>query len=402
VSSRSLERPLLVAVTIAILHGFNDAYSAFLHPLLPRIMAKLDLSITLAATLTMTLALAASLAQPALGHLADRGGQRWLVLLGPIAMALFLSSIGLAPNLGVLLVLLVLGGLGSAAFHPPGATMAVRAGDPGRGGTRHAIFSFGGATGYAAGPLIAVSVVQWRGLEGLWIAMLPMIFVVLIVHRILPAYAPRAHSETSAAPARITELLAGPLGVVFAISALCAFLQRLFLTLDPIIVAEAGGSETRGALLLTAYLGGQAVGTLSGGLLADRLDRRGLLAALTLLSLPTHILAFLHPIGALGLAFAAAAGAVNQATLPPLVVMAVEIAPKSAGLASGVVMGLAWAAGSIGVLGAGALADVIGPQVAGAALVPTILVAAALAFHPWLRAHSRPALGAPTIEAPVV
>src|SRR5919106_1630397 len=111
--------------------------------------------------------------------------------------------------------------------------------------------------------------------------MLPMVVIVLVVHRILPAYAPRLHSETSA-PARIVELLAGPLGIVFAISALCAFLQRLFLTLDPIIVAETGGSETRGAILLTAYLGGQAVGTLAGGLLADRVDRRRLLAALTL------------------------------------------------------------------------------------------------------------------------
>ncbi|MFN2420411.1 MAG: MFS transporter [Gemmatimonadota bacterium] len=399
---RSLERPLLVAITVAILHGFNDAYSSFLHPLLPRIMAKLDLSITLAATLTMTLALAASVAQPALGHLADRGGQRWLVLLGPLAMALFLSSIGLAPNLGVLLLMLVLGGLGSAAFHPPGATMAVRAGDPGRGGTRHAIFSFGGATGYALGPLIAVGVVQWRGLEGLWVAMLPMLIVVLVVHRILPAHAPRPHSETSAAPARIAQLLGGPLGVIFAISALCAFLQRLFLTLDPIIVAESGGSEARGALLLSTYLGGQAVGTLSGGLLADRLDRRRLLAALTLLALPTHVLAFLYPVGAAGLALAAVAGAVNQATLPPLIVMAVEIAPRSAGLASGIVMGLAWAAGSIGVLGAGVLGDAIGPQVAAAAVVPVILVASGLAFHPRLRAYGRPVGSHPRIEAPIV
>jgi FSR family fosmidomycin resistance protein-like MFS transporter len=208
--------------------------------------------------------------------------------------------------------------------------------------------------------------------------------------------------ETSPTPARIARLLGGPLGVVFAISALCAFIQRLFLTLDPIIVAEIGGSETRGALLLTAYLGGQAVGTLAGGLLADRVDRRRLLAALTLLSLPTHVLAFLHPAGALGLGLAAAAGAVNQATLPPLVVMAVEIAPRSAGLASGIVMGLAWAAGSIGVLGAGALGDAIGPQVAAAAVVPVILVASALAFHPRLRAHGRPAHGPPRIEAPVV
>jgi hypothetical protein len=32
---------LAVALTVAVAHGLNDAYAAFLHPLLPRIMDKL-------------------------------------------------------------------------------------------------------------------------------------------------------------------------------------------------------------------------------------------------------------------------------------------------------------------------------------------------------------------------
>ncbi|MBW3661418.1 MAG: MFS transporter, partial [Gemmatimonadetes bacterium] len=78
-------------MSISLLHGLNDAYTAFLPPLLPRIMDRLGLSITLAATLMMTLSLAASLAQPLLGHLADRRGRRALVILGPVASAVFLS-----------------------------------------------------------------------------------------------------------------------------------------------------------------------------------------------------------------------------------------------------------------------------------------------------------------------
>lgn len=390
-----------MAVVVATLHGLNDAYSAFLHPLLPRIMAKLDLSIALAATLTTTLALAASLAQPLLGHLADRGGQRLLVVLGPLVTAVFLSSIGLAPNLVVLLVLLALGGLGSAAFHPPGAAMAVRAGSGERSGARHAVFSFGGALGYALGPLVAVAVVQRTGLEGLWMAMLPMLVLTLLAHGLLPPQGPRAH-ESAPSARRIAGLLGGPLGLVFAISALCAFLQRLFLTLDPIVVAGAGGTEARGAITLSAYLGGQAVGTLGGGFLADRIDRRHLLAGLTLLALPAHLLVFLYPVGGAALAFAALAGCLNQATLPALVVMAVEIAPRNAGVATGIVMGLAWAAGSIGVLGAGALGDVVGPQTAALATVPIVLVGTALALHPRLRAHGRPLAKAADMGAPVV
>ena len=46
--------PLGIAIAVAALHSLNDAYTAFLPPLLPRIMGELDLSITLAAGLNRT------------------------------------------------------------------------------------------------------------------------------------------------------------------------------------------------------------------------------------------------------------------------------------------------------------------------------------------------------------
>ena len=65
-----------VAVAVALLHALNDAYTAFLPPLLPRIMGELGLSITLAAGLMTALALGSSLAQPIMGRVADRRGRR--------------------------------------------------------------------------------------------------------------------------------------------------------------------------------------------------------------------------------------------------------------------------------------------------------------------------------------
>lgn len=381
-----------MAVAVSLLHGLNDSYTAFLPPLLPRIMDRLGLSITLAATLMMTLSLAASLAQPLLGHLADRRGRRALVVLGPIASAVFLSMIGLAPSFGLLLVLLAVGGLGSAAFHPPGAAIAVRA-QEGRGsGMRHAVFSFGGAMGYAVGPLAAVGLVAAVGLGGMWIAMIPTIVAALVLAPVLPRTVP---PDREAAPPpslrKVAGLLAGPLGLVFGISAASAFVQRLFLTMEPIVVAAVGGSETSGAVILTAYLLGQAAGTLLGGFLADRVDRRRLLATLAIISAPAHAAAFLLPDGGIAsLSMAALAGMINQAILPAVVVIALEIAPRSSALAGGIVMGLAWATGSVGVLGAGALGDLIGPQMAALYLTPVVLIGAWLALRPALDRHGRP------------
>ncbi|HUP20909.1 MAG TPA: MFS transporter, partial [Gemmatimonadota bacterium] len=323
--------------------------------------------------------------------LADRWGRRLLVVGGPILSAVFLSLIGRAPSFGTLLLLLAIGGLGSAAFHPPGASLAVRA-ESGRGsGVRHAVFSFGGAAGYAVGPLVAVGLVAHSGLEGMWIAMVPTVVLAVALYWVLPRGSGRAAGAPPPSPRVVARLLRGPLGLVFGISAASAFVQRLFLTLEPIIVASAGGSERTGAVVLTAYLVGQAAGTLVGGVLADRVDRRHLLTALCALSVPTHALAFLLPDGGTAsLAAAAAAGLVNQAILPPVVVIALELAPGSAAMSSGVVMGLAWAAGSIGVLGAGALGDLVGPVPAAVSLSPLVLLGAWLATRPALRIHGRP------------
>lgn len=385
-------RALAVAIALSVLHGVNDAYHAFLHPLLPRLMEKMALSVTAAATLAAVISLAASLAQPVLGHLADRYGRRRLVVAGPIASGVFLSMMGLAPGYWTLLGLLVLGGMGSAAFHPPGASIAVRATEGKGSGMRHAVFSFGGAVGYAIGPLAAVGLVGAVGLEGMWIAMVPVLVLAVVLWPILPRGGSTGVGTTRPSVPEVVALLRGPVGLVFGVSAASAFLQRMFVTMEPIIVAEAGGSETTGAIALTAYLAAQAAGTLTGGFLADRIDRRRLLAGLTVLALPTHLLAFGLPAGSAGaLAAAVAAGLVNQAILPPVVVIALEVAPSRAAMSSGIVMGLAWGTGTFGVPLAGAVADVIGPRAASMALSPVILVGTWLATRPALRRHRRPA-----------
>jgi hypothetical protein len=74
-----------------------------------------------------------------------------------------------------------------------------------------------------------------------------------------------------------------------------------------------------------------------------------------------------------------------MATLPAIVVMAQETLPRGTAVGSGIVMGLAWAAGSVGVLLTGAAADAVGPTVATLATMPAILLAALLAAHPTLR-----------------
>jgi FSR family fosmidomycin resistance protein-like MFS transporter len=379
-----------LAGIVALAHGVNDAYTAFLAPLLPRIMDKMGLSIALAATLGMALNLGASVLQPLMGYLADRYGRRIFVVLGPLFSAVFLSLLGIPNSFRLLVVFLFLGGLGSALFHPPGASLAV--GDTaGKGsGLRMSVFSLGGSLGWATGPLIAVGMVGWIGMEGLWVAMFPGILLAGVLLWVLPPGRKGPPAQMPPSPLEMLKRLRGPLGLLFGISVVGAFAQRVFITMEPIVVSRAGGSEAAGAITLSIYLGTQAIGTLVGGFLADRVDRSYLLAGLCFFSFPAHLLAVALPPGeAPALVMAGLSGLFGMAMMPALVVKAQELVPEGAALSSGIVMGLAWAVGSLAVLGTGVLGDWIGPREAAMVSMPALLLGTLLALQPRLRETGR-------------
>jgi FSR family fosmidomycin resistance protein-like MFS transporter len=252
------------------------------------------------------------------------------------------------------------------------------------------IFSLGGSLGWAIGPLLAVGLVGWIGLEKLWFAMFPGILVALVLYLLLPPGRTGNGRQPPPSPRMIIGTLRGPLGLLFGISVMGAFAQRVFLTMGPIAAARAGASEAAGALALSLYLGTQALGTLAGGFLADRMDRGRLLAVLSFLAFPAHFLAVALPPGQ-GPAFmmASAAGFFGMAMMPAIVVKAQELLPASAAVSSGIVMGLAWGVGSLGVLVTGALGDWIGPREAAMVSMPALLIGTALALHPRLRERYR-------------
>lgn len=376
-----------LALVVAAAHALNDTYASFVPPLLPRIMGDLGLSIALATTLAVTFSIASALPQPVFGYLADRHGRRIFAVVGPVVSGVFVAAMGWAPGFWALVLVLMIGGIGSAAFHPPGASYAVRVSAGKGGGARYSVFSFGGSIGFALGPLVAVSLVQARGMHGLWVAMIPAVALAPFVFFALPSGRREVRQRDRpppAAPREVLRHLNGPLGLIFGVSAIMAFVQRAFLTMEPIIVSESGGSETLGAVVLTVYLGAQAFGTVTGGMLADRVDRRLLLANLCFLALPAHLLALWVGPDGWGLAAAGVAGFLGMATLPPVVVMAQEMVPTGTAVSSGIVMGLAWATGSALVLATGGLADVVGAQAATVLSMPAALVAVGLALHPSL------------------
>lgn len=110
--------------------------------------------------------LASSFSQLGFALIGDRSASRWLVWLGPAVSCVCLGCIGLFDQFAILGVLLVIAGMGIAAFHPEGATLSGNCW-PNARSRAVSIFAMGGFLGQAVGPPCSGWVVDHYGLRAL-------------------------------------------------------------------------------------------------------------------------------------------------------------------------------------------------------------------------------------------
>ena len=151
-------------LTISSGHFVHDVYSAFLAPLLPLLIEKMSLTLTLAGSLSAFMQLPAILT-PFIGHLADKYNLRYLVIIAPALTATVMSAMGLAPNYATLALLLILAGISSALFHAPAPAMVGQISGK-RVGKGMSWFMGGGELARTVGPLVAVWAVSLLGVGG--------------------------------------------------------------------------------------------------------------------------------------------------------------------------------------------------------------------------------------------
>jgi FSR family fosmidomycin resistance protein-like MFS transporter len=144
------------------------------------------------------------------------------------------------------------------------------------------------------------------------------------------------------------------------------------LQLSPIWYSELGFSQAFYGSLAAAIILAGAAGTLLGGGLADRIGQRRVIVATLLLAIPALLIYVAFP-GPQGLFLAALVGFFCDASLSITLVMAQRLVPGRIGVASGVILGLGFVTGGIGVPITGRIADLFGMQVALASL--TVLLA---------------------------
>ncbi|MSO45198.1 MAG: MFS transporter [Acidobacteria bacterium] len=364
---------LLLASTHFLVDGFGNMYA----PLLPLLIPRLNLSLAAAGTLAMLYQLANSVAQLGFGHLADRWRPRVLLVAGPIVAVAVLSFVGAAPHVWVLASVLIVGGLGGAAFHPPAAA-AVHRLSGNRQGLAMSFHITGGSLGFSLGPLIFAPFAERFGLAWTPVLMLPGLALLALCLRNVPPM-PRLHERHDVSGFTGLRPYAKPLTLLYLIVVVRTLTAMSFSTFMPVMLTRQGMSVGAAGTTVAAYLFASSIGSFFGGPLADRWGARLVIMLSLVLAVP--FLAVAPTLSGWGfVAVLSLGGFLLQSTLPVNVTFGQMIAPISAATVSSLMMGFAWGMGGLSVPFVGMLADRIGIERTLIYMACLPLIGAALAW----------------------
>ena len=339
-------------------HFFIDAHASMLGAFLPFLHQTMNLTLTEAGILGGALVFSSSLMQPLYGYLADRLRHKVFAALGPAVSGIFICSMGIAPNFYALLVLVILGGVGIAAFHPQGAAVTREVSHQ-RPVYQMSVFITGGMIGYAIGPVYITSVIALAGLHQSYWAALPGV----LMSGYLLLYGPSPQKDGNPVPqAQLKQHLREkmrPLLVHYFLVVIRSLNQLVFVAFLPLYFTMRGHSEMEGAQMLTLFLFTGAMTGLWGGILADRFGGK-IIIAISMIGYVPMALGFFLVTGPLSTLFCALAGAFLLLANPVNVVMAQRLIPEAASTVSALMMGFAWGISGFIIPLVGTLSDVFG------------------------------------------
>ncbi len=359
--SRPDKLNLKILLILSFGHLVTDIYQGALPAILPFLKTKFSLSYTMAGVLLMAANFTSSILQPLFGYLSDKKEKALLLPLGCLAAGLGLCLLPLPNAYGLLLLLVIVSGLGVAAYHPEGyKTASFFTGA--NLATGMSVFSVGGNLGLALGPLFSLAVISYFGFASLPLMLVfAFSFLVLLFFNwdYLRSARPLATvSQAHGAP--------GPPGAylylffVIATVVMRSWTQLGLMTYIPFYFIEhLKGDPLYAGKLVSAFLLGGVVGTILGSMLADRWGHKQYLVFSLLM---TNLLSpfILLATGPLLFVVLILVGMALISSFTVTIVMAQRLLPQRLGVASGLMVGFAIGAGGFGVTLLGVVADHFG------------------------------------------
>lgn len=256
-------------------HLAHDTFSAFLAPLLPLLIDKLGMSLSLTAFLDIIRRIPA-LFNPFFGILVEKTGGKYFVMLTPAVTAISMGLVGLANSFVMLFILLFVAGISAALFHVPSPVIVKNASGQ-RVGTGMSFFMVGGELARTLGPLLAISAVSLWSLEEIY-RLIPLgIGASVILYLKLKNLDEERVERKSKDQGDTRKLLRRywPFFVVIAAFLCFQAAMKSALTLYlPVYLTDQGASLWFAGISLSVLQFFGVIGTFCAGNISDRIGRR--------------------------------------------------------------------------------------------------------------------------------
>jgi FSR family fosmidomycin resistance protein-like MFS transporter len=354
--------PILVA--IAFSHLLNDTVQSLIPAIYPLVKESFQLNYTQIGLITLTFQLTASILQPLVGMWTDKRPQPFALVAGMGSTLLGLVLLSQAKSFSMIIGAVAFVGVGSSIFHPEASRMAYMAAG-GRRALAQSVFQLGGNAGSALGPLLAALIIVPLGQATVgWFVVLPLIAMVLLwrVGRwYLRVMAIQSHRASRTAPVVRTSLPKRKVVFIVSMLLLLIFSKQFYLASMTsyyifYLIGRFGLTVQEAQVQLFAFLGAAAVGTLAGGLLADRLGYKNIIWLSILGAAPfTLLLPYADQFWTTVLAVSA--GFILASAFSAILVYAQLMIPGRVGLVSGLFFGFAFGMAGVGSAVLGRLAD---------------------------------------------
>ena len=369
-------------------HFAIDILNSSIAIVLTSVSSDFGLSVSQIGFGAMVYTFASALSQPFFGLLSDRLRGRWIGAIGLAWTMIFYALAAFSTSYLMLITLLTIGAFGSGAFHPVGIVTAAHAGRQYRTSAT-SVFFLMGQSGLALGPIISGILLQRMGLMAMplmAVAMTPAVIMMVLYLRdpiIEEEELGRTvdiSQENKAAPVGRFVIVAFVLAIAFRATTIQSFAVLL-----PKFFDDLGYTSAMYGTMIGIFIFGGATGTFFGGLLGDRMNRRVLMVAALLLSIPFSLM-LLNTSGVTYFVAAFLAGAFLNVPHSIMLIIGQDLLPKRKGLMGGAVLGLMFASGAAMAWVASWFADQIGLYTVLMALAFLPIAAAAMtAFMPKTR-----------------
>lgn len=359
-------------------HAVHDTFTAFLPPLLPRLIDRLALSNTAAGSLQAFVSIP-SLLQPFVGRLADRTTLRVVVIAAPAVTAILMSMLGWAPTYAVLAIVLFVAGISVAGFHAV-APAAVGRVSGNRLGHGMGLWMVGGEVGRTIGPVLVVSALGLVGLRSMVVLSVFGVAASLVLWRHLRDAPLEPPGDSLRGSWRI--VLGGMRRVMLVLSgivAMRALMMMASVTYLAVFLTAEGVSEWFAGASLSIVEAAGIAGALAGGWLSDRIGRRRVLFV-GHLAAPLCLFALLAADGWMRVPALLALGVTLLSIQPVNMALVQEQFPDTRAFANGVYLSLSFAIRSVAAVAFGAMADAFGLRAAFTAAAVAMFAAIPLVF----------------------